>query len=150
VTLTDDPALCMATDNGEVIRPSAVLDDRIYRFVIPGGAAGLRLVSRAARPSEVAGPYVDDRRRLGVLVGAIQFGGHGKLAPLEAHLAAGTLRGWHAPEAAGAARWTDGDAALPLDLSDLRGMPVRIEVEILNAGPYPADAMPGDQSRRAA
>lgn len=150
LTLTDDPELCLTMDNGQVIRPSAVLDDRIYRFMIPGGAAGLRLLSRAARPSDVAGPFVDDRRRLGVLVGAIQLGSHGKMVPFQSHLAQAKLRGWHQPEASSAARWTDGDAALPLDLSALRGMPVRIEVEVLNAGPYPAGPLPGDRSRRAA
>jgi hypothetical protein len=74
----------------------------------------VRLVSRAAAPCETT-PWLDDRRRLGVMVGemTLREGRNVRAIPLD-HPALDD--GWWAAERNGAAlwRWTDGDAALPL------------------------------------
>jgi hypothetical protein len=84
------------------------------------------------------GPYIDDRRQLGVKVGRIGLGiGRNRLA-VETHLSAQPLQGWHALERASTGRWTNGDAVLPLDLAALKGRPVFLDIQVLKAGPYAA------------
>lgn len=142
VALEYDPNLHIATgfDWGD-IRPARRAGSH-FTFMVPEGVAGLRLRSRAARPSEVIGPFVDDRRRLGVKVGRIRLLGRHKPIEVTSHLEETALSGWHMPEAIGdSGRWTDGDAALPL----MPGKgPTLIEIEILAAGPYLRDAATDD------
>jgi len=134
VALGTDPALCVVTGSGETIYPKT-RDGRVYSFVVPSDATSLRLVSNASRPSEVVGPFVDDRRALGVLVGVIGLDtGFGRTATIAAEFA-DAPRGWHAPEAS--YRWTDGDAVLPLNLAASTGPTVTLDVEVIHAGPYP-------------
>jgi len=137
MALTNDPDLHLVTESGLQIRPT-LAEGNTYSFLVPGGTQSLRLVSRSARPTDVIGPYLDDRRRLGVLVGRIDLGIGRKRQAIDAHVA-GPLAGWQAPETA-AARWTDGDALLPIDLATLKGRPVFLDIELLQAGPYLAAA----------
>jgi len=108
--------------------------------VAPGGFRELRLVSRAARPSDTVGPYVDDRRKLGVLVGKIGFRYGRTRRVVDTHLADAPLNGWHAPEADASCRWTNGNAILPLDTALLESRPVFLDIEIIGTGTYPAVA----------
>ncbi|MBN9562636.1 MAG: Hint domain-containing protein [Alphaproteobacteria bacterium] len=107
-----DPDLRIVMD-GREIRPVSVQSGE-YVFALPGGHGEVRLLSRAAAPCDTA-PWIDDRRRLGVMVRRIawQAGGeHGGIAPDDPSLAEGW---WEAEgDAAGPWRWTNGDAALPL------------------------------------
>lgn len=135
-----EPDLRLVTDAGVEIRPS-IVDGAQHAFVIPGGTRALRLVSRAARPCDAIGPYVDDRRVLGVLVGKIGLGIGRRRIEMEAASFAGAS-GWHAPEAGARCRWTDGDAVLPLDLSACRSGPALLSVELLSFGPHVAAEPP--------
>jgi hypothetical protein len=70
--LSTDPGLHLATAAGGVIRPLRVQDGKAL-FMVPPGAGALTLVSRTARPCDTLAPFIDDRRALGVLVGAISL-----------------------------------------------------------------------------
>jgi hypothetical protein len=131
--LTSDPELHLVTAGGAVIRPIRNTGGR-YFFMLPAGEHSLRLVSRTARPSDTIGPYYDDRRDLGVLVGEIALHeGRGKAA-IRTHLDAEHLDGWFAQETA-AHRWTNGKALLPVNLANPH-VPAILEIQIVNAGPY--------------
>jgi hypothetical protein len=117
-------------------------------FLVPAGATGLTIASRTARPSETVGPFIDDRRELGVLVGEIALYDGRKKTAVDSHLITGDLDGWHGVESK-AQRWTNGSAKLPLDLTKLRGQAAILEIQIVNAGPYPV-AAEADEAVRAA
>jgi antigen 43 len=132
--LTQDPDLRIVTGGGTELLPVRQYDDR-YVFVVPAGETGLNLVSRSARPSETVGPFIDDRRTLGVLVGEISLHEGRRKTTLRTHLTAQALPGWYGLERA-AHRWTDGKASLPVDLTKLRGPAVILEIQVVQAGPY--------------
>jgi hypothetical protein len=97
---------------GRVLRPAVCGD--ILLCGLPPGTSTVRLASRTARPSD-AGPWLDDRRRLGICVTQITVMGPHGCEPLPVdHPALGP--GWWAPERLGARllRWTDGDAQIAL------------------------------------
>ncbi len=98
------------------LRPVAVQGDRRL-YALPPGAAEIRLVSAATRPTH-SRPWTEDRRRLGVRIARVMV--DGARLPLDGPPAA---RGWWRTEADGC-RWTDGDARLALPpaaaLLDLR------------------------------
>jgi hypothetical protein len=129
--LTADAGLHLVTETGQTLLPVAAEHGR-FMFVLPAGTAAVRLRSRASRPSDVNGPFVDDRRMLGVLVGDMKLT-HGRrvvAVPVD-----NTENGWHAAGAE-TGRWTNGDAALALPGNHL---PAVLEVEVLAAGPYVAE-----------
>lgn len=82
-------------------------------FLLPSGGDA-RLVSRAAAPCDTR-PWIEDRRRLGVMVQriTIRHGTASRSIPLDHP---GLTDGWWRPEGNGGDlwRWTDGSAALPL------------------------------------
>ena len=132
---TLDPSLCVVA-NGRTIRPLRVEHERLI-FVLPTGATEVRLVSRAALPTE-AKPWLEDRRRLGVCVERIVQRRESEVweVPLDHPR---LLRGWWAAERAGAAlrRWTNGDAVIPLPVSD---GPTMLEVHVACASlAYPIE-----------
>jgi len=130
--LTHDPDLTLIIPNGSRLKPASV-DERGYRFVLPSGSKSVRIASRRTRPCDAIGPYHDDRRMLGVLVGEIRYGIAGDEFATQAHLTP-DLAGWHA---AGhdTARWTNGDAQLPLPEGSLT-QPVTLTITLLATGPY--------------
>ena len=89
-------------------------DAQRHLFRIPRDAKAVRLLSPAAVPSEAIGPFVDDRRRLGVAVDQLVLWSGLQATVLPAARLA--LDGWHRPE--GARRWTNGSAALDLPRAD--------------------------------
>ncbi len=132
--LIADPGLQVETEDGVRISPYSAKDGR-YGFAVPAGTLALTLISRASAPSEIIGPYMDDRRKLGVLVRAVRLEtGHGSqlFEPHKQHV----LNGWHATEAGCAMRWTDGRADLALDVAGLASLPGILHVDIAHAGPY--------------
>ncbi len=134
---SEDPDLCVVTDAGITVRPTA-RDGRVYSFALPSGSRSMRLMSKTARPADVVGPFLDDRRELGVLVGEIGLDtGRGRTTTVVAERA-DALAGWYLAEAGAAYRWTNGDAELPLDVSaSVPGRPMILDVEVIHAGPYP-------------
>lgn len=118
---TTEPDLRLMVD-GKMVRPLAAQGEltgetigRTVRFVVPEGAASVRLVSRRAAPGETR-PWLDDPRLLGVAVRRMTLRDRTGDTVVDADHPA--LRdGWHAAEytATGAPwRWTGGDAALPI------------------------------------
>ncbi len=137
-----DPDLRLVTDSGWEVRPCQV-DGQTYSFVIPPGSRTLTLTSRASRPSDTVGPYLDDRRNLGVLVGDITIESGAERLAITAHLTPISLAGWHEMESNSSFRWTNGNAALPVDLTCLNGDFGTLQVEIVHAGPYIVDKRRG-------
>ncbi|KXV22976.1 hypothetical protein AD933_00235, partial [Acetobacter malorum] len=132
--LTHDADLHLETVCGKTIRKIRK-QDGIASFMLPVGVTQVRLVSRASRPCDVEGPFVDDRRMLGVLIGDVMM--------QEGNLPARSITqptqnsawpGWHAPEPNGA-RWTDGYALLEVPSTLPHALRV-LTVKILSAGPY--------------
>jgi hypothetical protein len=135
--LTDDPDLHLVTGGGEVIRPVRRNGVK-YFFMVRPGAAALRLVSRTARPSETVGPFIDDRRALGVLVGNMTLHDGREKIEIDGHLAGADLPGWFGVESH-AHRWTNGNAELPVALNTLRAPSAMLEIQVVHAGPYRVD-----------
>ncbi|MBS1104353.1 Hint domain-containing protein [Gluconobacter sp. Dm-62] len=149
VAMTDDPDLHLVTDLGQIIQPLRQTNDRTI-FMIPENVATVRLVSRTGRPSDTVGPFVDDRRDLGVLIGDISFFASRKTVAVTAHLSQNELAGWHGLEAA-AYRWTDGDAVLPLQTGNTPDKDAGIlSIQIVSGGPYKMDHHSEDTGLRQA
>ncbi|WP_395495865.1 Hint domain-containing protein [Acetobacter sp. KSO5] len=138
--LTHDADLHLETVCGKTIRKIRERDG-MTSFMLPAGVTQVRLVSRASRPCDVEGPFVDDRRMLGVLVGDILIQ-EGNLAPcsISPPKQTSALPGWHAPEPNGA-RWTDGYALLKVPTTLPHALRV-LTVNILSAGPYVREDSP--------
>ena len=127
--LSDDPQLRVLLDDGAVLSARWDRGGRHF-FQIPAGTREMRLLSRAAVPAEVVGPFVDDRRGLGVLVRTvIVWNGLHDTIIRAAEL---DLAGWHAAEAD--ARWTDGNATL--DLPPASGADSFLEVHLAGSMRY--------------
>ncbi|ACI50103.1 conserved hypothetical protein [Gluconacetobacter diazotrophicus PA1 5] len=135
--LTDDTGLHLLTENGQAIRRTR--DANGYAtFLIPPDVGTVRIVSRTSRPSDAIGPFLDDRRRLGVLVGGITLLDSDNMRLIDTYLADPALDGWDVQEA-GPHRWTNGDAILPLGprRPDSFGI---LAIQVLAGGPYPVTA----------
>lgn len=107
-----DPDLHLALEDGRIIRPVRRVDDMMI-FQVPASFEEVRIRSRAAAPASVEGPFVDDRRNLGVLVGDVHLWDSSGMTSLSAHLSDESLDGWHRVEP-GPGRWTGGNARLRL------------------------------------
>lgn len=107
-----DPDLHLMTENGQVIRPLRQIDDMMI-FQLPASLDEVRIRSRAARPVNAEGPFVDDRRCLGVLIGGVHLWDSLGMTNLDAHLHDEKLEGWNNVEAV-PMRWTEGNARLKL------------------------------------
>ncbi|HEX7389000.1 MAG TPA: Hint domain-containing protein, partial [Acidiphilium sp.] len=134
IRLTDDPDLHLIADTGQVIRKARDTDGYAM-FVIPSNVSEVRIVSRTARPSDAVGPFVDDRRDLGVCVGEIVLFDPDATRVIDTHRAEAGLKGWYAREEDAEGRWTRGDAILPLGERHPGGIGL-LGLKILAAGPY--------------
>nr|WP_298794031.1 Hint domain-containing protein [uncultured Acetobacter sp.] len=134
---TQDANLHLLTPTGTQLRPLRTVQNRSL-FLIPPGVTDVSLVSRTSRPSDSIGPFVDDRRALGVLVGALTCVEAGSSHDLTGHLTDNTLSGWHTLETQ-ACRWTNGSAPLPLTPAASSGDRL-LAVQVLAAGPYDMNA----------
>jgi hypothetical protein len=127
---TDDPDLHVVAA-GRRIRPLG-RDGRRYLFMLPRGAATLRLVSRSAIANAFQ-PWLDDRRRLGVQVARLTLRSCEAMqaVPVD-HPALGD--GWWAAEqdAACLCRWTNGEAVVSLD----HGEAAVLEIELAGGMTY--------------
>ena len=143
---TDDPALCLLV-NGRRVLPLCAPQGR-YVFVLPSTNGMARLLSRSAVPNE-ATPWVEDRRRLGVMLRALVLRSDAATTsiPLDHP---GLQEGWWTAEwlsPTALRRWTNGDAVLPLP----RGMavPCLLEVDVASTLPYPLPATGGPERAAA-
>lgn len=132
--LTNDPDLHLITQKGAVIRPMRHSGMQ-YCFMLPAGTESVRIVSRASRPSDVIGPFVDDRRYMGVAITDIHLLSAMQQHDITAHLQSEKPEGWHDTDWADCA-WTNGDAMLPLDKQLIDGQIGILSITIRAAGPY--------------
>jgi len=123
-------ALHLELEDGTVLRARRCNGERHF-FVLPAGTGRAILVSANGVPSEIEGPFVDDRRRLGVLVESATLWKDLRSAALS--LGSSRLRGWHPPEQPDRPSWTDGRAEIDFD-------PVSqpTVLEVMLAGRYPS------------
>ncbi|MXV45015.1 hypothetical protein GS501_08180 [Saccharibacter sp. 17.LH.SD] len=129
--VTYEAELSLLTERGTRIRPYRMRNGH-YLFHIPSHIGNVRLMSRTSRPSDLIGPFVDDRRDLGVLVGDIQLF-HGDVSSaIEIPYQEDKLPGWDVMEVSHC-RWTNGVALLPLPQLVEAGV---LSLHILQAGPY--------------
>ncbi|OUI93077.1 hypothetical protein HK13_08360 [Acetobacter indonesiensis] len=135
-TLVHNPELHLVTESGAVIMPMRHEGAR-YSFMLPPDITAVRLVSRAARPSDVIGPFVDDRRQLGVAVSDIRLVAGRKLTLIKTHLDAQKPEGWYDAGQEDLA-WTNGNAFLPLGKMQ-KGTMGLLSIDVLAAGPYIAE-----------
>lgn len=137
IPVTMDPGLHLQTPAGTIIRPKSEKDG-LYKFLLPAGLSHVFIRSRTAQPSRIIGPFIDDRRHLGVLVGDIAFHSATSAQTLTPSLEEADLPGWSQCETT-ACRWTMGRGMLRLP-SDLQHGPAVLTLKILAAGPYEEDA----------
>jgi hypothetical protein len=132
--LTEDADLHLVAEDGRVLRGLFTNEDTAV-FTLPSNIRSVRIMSRSARPADIVGPFLDDRRKLGVLVGSVTLLDADIKTIIDTHLVTSDLAGWHGLETAGC-RWTNGDALLPLDArqSDTYGT---LAVTILSKSVYP-------------
>jgi len=103
-------------------------------FMIPGNVQNVQIISNVSRPRDTIGPFVDDRRSLGVLIGKITLFDSGKSRHLTTHLENEMLAGWSNKEAMGL-RWTTGNAALALGKRDPAAIGL-LAIQLVAGGPY--------------
>jgi Hint domain len=120
------------------------VEDGLHIFVLPAGAANVRLMSHASSPTD-ARPWLEDRRCLGAYVERMVLRGGGTVQEI-AMDHPGLSEGWWAVERAGPTprRWTNGNALLPLPAHD---GPMTLEVR---AGASGMAYVISDQQRHAA
>ena len=131
--LTQAPDIHLITDTGHVVRPSRETGNTLL-FMITGQVESVRIMSNASRPCDAVGPFVDDRRRLGVLVGNVSLYDSQGTVSLNTHFEDSNLSGWNNLETV-PMRWTNGEALLPLCKRDPSALGM-LAIQIHAAGPY--------------
>ncbi|WP_080504714.1 Hint domain-containing protein [Gluconobacter oxydans] len=131
--LTEDADLHLVTTDGRVIRQARQANGYAM-FMIPSDVTSVRIASRTSRPSDTIGPFVDDRRHLGVLVGEVSLFDSRQTRKIDTHLTDADLAGWDVQEAS-PCRWTNGSALLPLGERQPNTVGM-LAIQILAAGPY--------------
>lgn len=133
--LETNPDLRLELENGVLIAPFKKVDGK-YVFIVSKNVKKINIISRTFRPCDVEGPYVDDRRRLGVFIGEITFNNFERTIAYTAHLEEKSkLKGWSVCEEGG--RWTTG--AAEVNISDV--LPVTKEgfiltINVIKSGKY--------------
>jgi len=142
--VTEDADLHLETVDGARL-PLRSVSDGFYAFSLPTGHSRFYLTSRVTRPCDAQGPYIDDRRLLGVLVGEIVLEKPTGHIEMMDHLTNESLQGWSSIENH-PSRWTSGRAEIILDDATDTHDNV-LAIKILSTGlhrlpPHPADVMP--------
>jgi hypothetical protein len=135
VATTDDAQVRLRLQDGRLMGAARRNGDR-YFFVLPAGTSQATIESRIFIPALVEGPFVDDRRRLGVAVSGARLW---KSAGTESIPLDPALPGWHAAEPGAALVWTDGAGVLRTGPLARQTM---LELTIATAGAYLLDAPP--------
>ncbi|UYH51070.1 Hint domain-containing protein [Candidatus Kirkpatrickella diaphorinae] len=142
--VTEDPDLNVETVDGARLELREVTNGW-YLYSLPAGLSQLYLTSRVTRPCDALGPFIDDRRLLGVLVGEIVIEKPSGHVEVTDHLTNERLEGWSSIENH-LSRWTSGRAEIILDdVTDAHDNVLAIK--ILSTGlhrlpPRPEDVMP--------
>ncbi|MGD7070809.1 Hint domain-containing protein [Acetobacter sp. AAB5] len=150
--LTDDPDLHLVTDTGATVRPMRKTAHQ-YSFMLPPDTQSVRIISRASRPSDVIGPFVDDRRHMGVAVADVRLLCAKRQFDITSHLQAEKPEGWHETDWTDwtDCAWTNGNAELPLGDHLSHGKMGILSLTIRAAGPYLlSDQAVSDVQKRSA
>ncbi|WP_124305642.1 Hint domain-containing protein [Acetobacter pasteurianus] len=131
--VTHESNLYLTAGNGRVIRPLRTEKNHTL-FMIPAGIETVYIHSNISRRNEAIGPFVDDRRTLGVLVGNASICHGNTTRTLTSYLHDEDLAGWNNVEFY-PMRWTAGNACLPLGHRE-PGTVALLALQILEAGPY--------------
>ncbi|MBH9970588.1 MULTISPECIES: Hint domain-containing protein [unclassified Commensalibacter] len=131
--ITRNPDLCLITDKGKKIKP-VHFKDNIYSFFIPDGTYVVAMNSKTSLPSDVIGPFIDDRRTLGVLVSKISVISNRTLIMFPTDIS--ELSGWHSIEPDRTDRWTMGLAQLPIEITRFGTGKKLIRVELTDTASY--------------
>ena len=132
---SDDPGLCMMADGRRLLPVSATRQR--YLFVLPAGSRKVSLVSRSTAANRLR-PWVEDRRRLGVMLSGLLLRSAGTAIPLPLDHPS-LQQGWWAPEwhdSGTLRRWTDGAAVLPAWCTAGTGAPLIVEVQVAATARY--------------
>lgn len=132
---TNDPDLHLVTETGALVRP-ARCDEGKYSFILPPTTSCVRVVSRTSRPIDAIGPFIDDRRNLGVSVGAITLLTTKGTQDIFAQYQTEQPEGWYVDNEGSQVVWTNGNAMLPLGKAPLRNEMRMLSLTIEAAGPY--------------
>ncbi|WP_336945925.1 Hint domain-containing protein [Asaia sp. HN010] len=131
--LTPDPQIRIVLEDGSSLTPIRVKGTR-FIFKIPANTSRVWIASRHSRPCDIEGPFVDDRRKLGVSVGSVSLFTAQGLCAIDTYMDEFSLEGWH-PEENESGRWTDGYAELPLTATDSHE-PAILSLEIFSQAHY--------------
>lgn len=130
---TNNPDVYLVTDKGGKIAPVRVTDKEAL-FELPSVIKNVRLMSRTYRPCDVWGAHHDNRHDYGILVGDIIIHQEQEKYKLNTHLSGKELSGW-LPQFHSRARWTSGNALIPLKpLEDNRN--ILLSIQIIETGSY--------------
>lgn len=119
----------LMTDKGEMLDRVDHAVPGQAAFLLPPETKHVRIFSHAVRPDQVIGPFVDDRRLLGLRVGAAYLQGELEDTKVTDHLKAGILGGWNNIESDDW-RWTSDEALLPLPSVAQSGGALRLVLEL--------------------
>lgn len=145
--LTEDAELHLVLADGTRLMPVRV-NARWAAFSLPAGQSSAYIVSRSSRPCDVVGPFLDDRRKLGVLVGEVNLFAADESRCVSSHLDMTDGDGWHEGVAGDTARWTNGCALL--SLGEPLGTQSLLTIELIRSGPYLARSVRSEDLARAA
>ncbi|WP_156938775.1 hypothetical protein [Asaia astilbis] len=134
-----DHQLHLVTQNGALLKPLRKRGNS-FVFLLPAGTYQVRIRSKADRPCDVVGPFVDDRRLLGVLIGDIWIFGSHSFQKINNHLLESRLNGWMDIENPHG-RWTSGNGHLRLP-SEYTFQTSILSIDVLSAGPYKVNDHP--------
>ncbi|GCD74274.1 outer membrane protein [Acetobacter pasteurianus NBRC 3299] len=134
VATTTNPDLHLITLSGAIIHPMRRTSHQ-YSFMLPPNTQSVRIVSRASRPSDVIGPFVDDRRYMGVAIADIRLLSAEDTHDIAVHLQDKKPAGWYTTEPTGCV-WTNGNALLPLDGYLTHGNMGMLSMTVQAGGPY--------------
>ncbi|MDI2090827.1 Hint domain-containing protein [Commensalibacter oyaizuii] len=134
--LTNDSNICLKTKKHNIL--PYLVKGNIFFFQVDENIDCVNILSNADRPCDVIGPYVDDRRRLGVLIGKITVITPKRVHDIKIHIQHDILSGWHSIESC-LYRWTDGNALLPFE-EKIHGKKI-IMIEVVAGGPYKKNKM---------
>ncbi|MFS8370651.1 Hint domain-containing protein [Acetobacter indonesiensis] len=132
--ITDDSGLHLVTDKTHLVR-AVRHEDGKYSFMLPPHTEYVHIVSRTSRPSDIIGPFVDDRRELGVEIGDITFMTGKEKHDIVEHLKSKPPHGWYARTTQNRSAWTNGSAKLHIHdiVSNQMGL---LTLTICSSGPY--------------
>ncbi|GBR44529.1 Hint domain-containing protein [Neokomagataea thailandica] len=135
--LTEDAALALITAEGKTL-PLLRRTGQHAVFQVPAGIERVYLTSRTISPRDLIGPYVDDRRALGVMVSNITLFDGASTQKITSHLTQDDMNGWeHRDEES--RRWTKGCAEIILNNRTVGANGV-LSIEIVSGGPYLASS----------